>query len=65
MQAGCVSAGNEICSCYLLRLGVKQLWGLHSIALMTLRVIEGKDAFITGMLEERDGEESVGKHSHS
>lgn len=65
MQAGCVSTGNELCCCYLLRLGVKQLRGLHSIALMTLRVMEGKDAFITGMLQERGGDESVGRHSHN
>lgn len=65
MQAGCVSAGNELCCGYLLRLGVEQLQGLHSIALMTLRVMEGKDAFITGMMEERDGKDSVARHSHN
>lgn len=65
MQAGCKSAGNELWCCYLLRLGVKWLRGLHSIALMTLRVMEGKDAFITSMLEERDGEDFVDRHSHN
>lgn len=38
VQAGCVSAGSELYCCYLLGLGVKQLQGLHSVALMTLRV---------------------------
>ncbi|GAA6084338.1 uncharacterized [Tachysurus ichikawai] len=46
-------------------LGVKQLRGLYSIALMTLRVIEGRDAFITGMPKERDGKDSVDMASHN